>query len=334
VLIQNTPFWGHWIRTPELSVALLDEWENKIEKLARITMNENVTSLVGVPTWTIVLIKRILELSGKQYLKEVWPNLELYVHGGVSFVPYREQLDRLIGKPINYLEIYNASEGFIAGQDKPDEDGMLLYTDHGIFYEFMPVDEYGKDKPETIGLKDVVLNKNYALVISTNGGLWRYLIGDTIQFLSLQPYKIKVTGRLKHYINAFGEEIIVDNSDNAIAIASEKTGAIVTDYTAAPVYFSDNSNGAHEWLIEFDKEPDDLNKFTFELDNALKSINSDYEAKRHKNIALRMPIVHALKKGTFTEWLRSKGKLGGQHKVPRLSNERTLLEEIKKIHLR
>lgn len=334
VLIQNTPFWGHWIRTPELSVALLDEWENKIEKLARITMNENVTSLVGVPTWTIVLIKRILELSGKQYLKEVWPNLELYVHGGVSFVPYREQLDRLIGKPINYLEIYNASEGFIAGQDKPDEDGMLLYTDHGIFYEFMPVDEYGKDKPETIGLKDVVLNKNYALVISTNGGLWRYLIGDTIQFLSLQPYKIKVTGRLKHYINAFGEEIIIDNSDNAIAIASEKTGAIVTDYTAAPVYFSDNSNGAHEWLIEFDKEPDDLNKFTFELDNALKSINSDYEAKRHKNIALRMPIVHALKKGTFTEWLRSKGKLGGQHKVPRLSNERTLLEEIKKIHLR
>ena len=329
VLMQNTPFWGHWIRTPELSIALLDEWENKIEKLARITMNENVTSLVGVPTWTIVLIKRILELSGKQYLKEVWPNLELYIHGGVSFVPYREQLDRLIGKPINYLEIYNASEGFIAGQDKPDEDGMLLYTDHGIFYEFMPVEEYGKDKPETIGLKDVVLNKNYALVISTNGGLWRYLVGDTIQFTKLHPFKIKVTGRLKHYMNAFGEEVIVDNSDNAIAIASEKTGAIVTDYTAAPVYFSDNSNGAHEWLIEFDKEPDDLNKFTFELDNALKSINSDYEAKRHKNIALRMPIVHALKKGTFTEWLRSKGKLGGQHKVPRLSNERTLLEEIK-----
>ncbi len=331
VLIQNTPFWGHWIRTPELSVALLDEWENKIEKLAHITINENVTSLAGVPTWTIVLIKRVLELSGKQYLKEVWPNLELYIHGGVSFVPYREQLDRLIGKPINYLEIYNASEGFIAGQDKLNDDGMLLFTDHGIFYEFMPVDEYGKDNPETIGLKDVVLNKNYALVISTNGGLWRYLIGDTIQFTSLRPYKIKVTGRLKHYINAFGEEIIVDNSDNAITIASEKTGAVVIDYTAAPVYFSDNNNGAHEWLIEFDKEPDDLNTFTFELDSALKSINSDYEAKRHKNIALRMPIVYAVKKGTFTEWLRSKGKLGGQHKVPRLSNERNLLEEIKLI---
>ena len=331
VLMQNTPFWGHWIRTPVLSVALLDEWENKIEKLAQITMNENVTSLAGVPTWTIVLIKRILALSGKQYLKEVWPNLELYIHGGVSFVPYREQLDRLIGKPINYLEIYNASEGFIAGQDKLNEEGMLLYTDHGIFYEFMPVDEYGKDEPQTIGLKDVVLHKNYALVISTNGGLWRYLIGDTIQFTSLLPYKIKVTGRLKHYINAFGEEIIIDNADNAISIASEKTGAVVTDYTAAPIYFSEESNGAHEWIIEFDKEPNDLNTFAFELDNALKSINSDYEAKRHKNIALSMPIITSVKKGTFNEWLRSKGKLGGQHKVPRLSNERALVEEIKSL---
>lgn len=333
VLMQNTPFWGHWIRTPELSVALLDEWENKIEKLAQTTINENVTSLAGVPTWTIVLIKRILEISGKQYLKDVWPNLELYIHGGVSFVPYREQLHRLVGKPINYLEIYNASEGFIAGQDKPDEEGLLLYTDHGIFYEFMPADEYGKEEPGTIGLKDVELNKNYALIITTNGGLWRYLIGDTIQFTSRHPYKIKVSGRLKHYINAFGEEIIVDNSDHAIAIASEKTGAIVTDYTAAPVYFSDDSNGAHEWLIEFDKEPGDLGTFTFELDNALKSINSDYEAKRHKNIALRMPLVNVAKKGTFNEWLRSKGKLGGQHKVPRLSNERVFLEEIKTIKI-
>jgi hypothetical protein len=333
VLMQNTPFWGHWIRTPELSIALLDEWENKIEKLAQITMNENVTSLAGVPTWTIILIKRILELSGKAYLKEVWPNLELYIHGGVSFVPYREQLNRLIGKPINYLEIYNASEGFIAGQDKLNEEGMLLYTDHGIFYEFMPVDEYGKPHPQTIGLKEVVVNKNYALVITTNGGLWRYLIGDTIQFTSINPYKIKVTGRLKHYINAFGEELIVDNSDMAIAIASEKTGAIVSDYTAAPVYFSDNANGAHEWIIEFDKKPEDLKKFTFELDNALKTINSDYEAKRHKNIALRMPIVNAVKRGTFNQWLKNKGKLGGQHKVPRLSNERILVEEILTINI-
>lgn len=328
VLMQNTPFYGHWIRTPELSIALLDEWESKIEKLAQSTINENVTSLAGVPTWTIVLIKRILEVSGKNTLKEVWPNLELYIHGGVSFVPYREQLNKLIGAPINYLEIYNASEGFFAGQEKPNEEGMLLFTDHGIFYEFMPVEEYKKDKPKTIGLKDVELNKNYALVITTNGGLWRYLIGDIIQFTSLDPYKIKVTGRLKHYINAFGEELIVDNTDKAIAEASEKTNAVVTDYTAAPVYFSENNNGAHEWLIEFDKEPDDIKKFTFELDNALKNINSDYEAKRHKNIALSMPVIHAVKKGTFTKWLRSKGKLGGQHKVPRLSNERILLEEI------
>jgi hypothetical protein len=335
VLMQNTPFWGHWIRTPELSIALLDEWEKKIDTLARTTMNENVTSLAGVPTWTIVLIKRILELSQKNDLKEVWPNLELYMHGGVSFTPYREQLNKLIGAKINYLEMYNASEGFFAAQDTPEENGMLLFTQHGIFYEFMPVDEYGKDNPKTIGLKDVELNKNYAPVITTNGGLWRYLVGDTIQFTKLRPYKIKVSGRLKHFMNAFGEEVIVDNSDKAIAIASGKTNSVVNDYTAAPVYFSEQNNGAHEWLVEFDKVPDDINAFTVELDAALQSINSDYEAKRHKSIALRMPIIHILQKGTFNEWLRSKEKLGGQHKVPRLSNERNLIEEIlslKNIH--
>lgn len=328
VLMQNSPFWGQWIRTPELSVALLDEWEDKIEKLAQVTAGENVTSLAGVPTWTLLLLKRILEIKGKSTMKEVWPNLELYINGGVSFVPYKEQFEKIIGGKINYLEIYNASEGFIAAQVSPDDDGMLLFTEHGIFYEFMPVEEYGSKKPLTVGLKDVVVGKNYALVISTTGGLWRYLIGDTIQFTNLNPYHIKITGRLKHYINAFGEEVIVDNSDKAIAVAAEKTNAVVNDYTAAPVYFSDNSNGAHEWLIEFEKEPDDFNTFIFELDNCLQSINSDYEAKRHKNIALRLPIVHILPKGTFTEWLRSKGKLGGQHKVPRLSNERNMLEEI------
>ena len=289
VLMQNTPFWGHWIRTPELSIALLDEWESKIEKLAQNTINENVTSLAGVPTWTIVLIKRILEISGKKTLKEVWPNLELYIHGGVSFTPYREQLQQLVGAPINYLEMYNASEGFFAAQNMPDDDGMLLFTDHGIFYEFMPVEEYGKPDAKTFGLKHVELNKNYALVISTNGGLWRYLVGDTIQFTSLRPFKIKVTGRLKHYMNAFGEEVIVENSDKAIAIASAKTNAVVNDYTAAPVFFSEHENGAHEWLIEFDKLPADINEFTLALDNALKSVNSDYEAKRYRNIALRMP---------------------------------------------
>lgn len=328
VLMQNTPFWGQWIRTPDLSIALLDEWESKIEKLAQNTIQENVTSLAGVPTWTIILIKRILEISGKKTLKEVWPNLELYIHGGVSFTPYREQLNHLIGTPINYLETYNASEGFFAAQNMPDDEGMLLFMDHGIFYEFLPPEEYKKSNPKTIGLKHVELNKNYALVISTNGGLWRYLIGDTIQFTSLRPFKIKVTGRLKHYMNAFGEEVIVDNADNAIAIASAKTGCIVNDYTAAPIYFSENENGAHEWLIEFEDAPNDLSAFTFELDAALKTINSDYEAKRYKNIALRLPIVHSLKKGSFNNWLKTKGKLGGQHKVPRLSNERKMIEEI------
>ena len=302
---------------------------NKIEKLAQSTINENVTSLAGVPTWTIVLIKKILDISGKKYLYEVWPNLELYVHGGVSFAPYHEQINKLIGKPINYLEIYNASEGFFAGQDMPEQDGMLLFTQHGIFYEFMPVEEYGKDNPLTVGLNNVELNRNYALIISTNGGLWRYLVGDTIQFTNLQPFKIKVTGRLKHYMNAFGEEVIVDNTDKAIAIAAEKTSTIVNDYTAAPVYFSEQNNGAHEWLIEFDEAPENPDIFITELDNALKSINSDYEAKRYKNIALRMPVIHVLSKGTFTKWLKSKGKLGGQHKVPRLSNDRKLIEEIK-----
>jgi GH3 auxin-responsive promoter len=328
ILMQNSPFWGQWIRTPELSVALLDEWENKIEQLAQITANENVTSLAGVPTWTLLLLKRILEIKGKKTINEVWPNLELYINGGVSFVPYKEQFDKIIGGKINYLEIYNASEGFIAGQQAPDDDGMLLFTEHGIFYEFMPVEEYGKKSPTTIGLKNVQLNKTYALVISTTGGLWRYIIGDTIKFTHLNPYKIKVTGRLKHYMNAFGEEVMVDNTDKAIAIAAAKTNAVINDYTAAPVYFSEGSNGTHEWLIEFDVPPQNLQQFTTELDIALKSINSDYEAKRHKDIALRMPIVHSLQKGIFKKWLRSKGKLGGQHKVPRLSNERNIVEEI------
>ena len=333
VLLQNSPFWGHWLRTPELSIALLDEWEDKIEKLASVTAEENVTSIAGVPTWTIVLMKRILEIKKATTIKEVWPNLELYIHGGVSFGPYKEQVKKLVGEEINYMEIYNASEGFFAAQEKPDDEGMLLFTEHGIFYEFMPVEEYGKPNAKTVGLNQVEKDRNYALIISTTGGLWRYLVGDTVQFTSLNPYKLKVSGRIKHYMNAFGEEVIVDNTDKAIAIACEKTNAVVNDYTAAPVYFTDNSNGAHEWLIEFDKAPVNLDEFTIALDSALKSINSDYEAKRHKNIALRLPLVHSMAHGTFTDWLRSKGKLGGQHKVPRLSNDRKMLEEILQLKL-
>ena len=328
VLLQNSPFWGHWIRTPDLSIALMDEWETKIEMLAHSTIKENVTSISGVPTWTLILFKRILEITGKSCIAEVWPSLELYIHGGVSFTPYRDQFEKLIGKPINYLEMYNASEGFFAAQDRPGEEGMLIFADHGIFMEFMPIEEYGKANPHTIGLDKVQLNKQYALIISTNGGLWRYLIGDTVQFTSLQPYRIKVSGRIKHYINAFGEELIVDNAESAIAEASEQTGAIVNDFTAAPVYFSDHSNGAHEWIIEFETPPASLDAFTEALDAALKRCNSDYEAKRHKSIALRMPIVHQVAKGTFHNWLKQKGKLGGQHKVPRLSNDRSYVDEI------
>ena len=329
VVLQNSPFWSNWMRTPDLSIALMDEWESKIEMLAQSTINENVTSMAGVPTWLIVLLKRILEITGKKNIKEVWPGLELYMHGGVSFVPYKKHFEQLIGAPINYLEIYNASEGFFAAQDDLTAEGMLLMCDHGVFYEFMPVEEWEKENPQTIQLDEVETGKNYALVITTTGGLWRYLIGDTVQFTSLKPYRIKVSGRIKHYINAFGEEVIVDNTDQALSIACQNTGAIVKDYTAAPVYFSEQSNGAHEWLIEFEKTPESLHQFTCELDNAIKSINSDYEAKRHKDIALRLPVVHAVPENTFTDWLSSKGKLGGQHKVPRLSNERAILEEIK-----
>lgn len=328
VLLQNSPFWGHWLRTPDLEIALMDKWEDKLEKMALQTVNENVTSISGVPTWTLILFKRLLEMTGKQNISEIWPDLELYMHGGVSFTPYREQFKNIIGKPIHYLETYNASEGFFAANAIPGDEGMALFTDHGIFLEFMPMNEYGTANPQTIGLKDVELHTNYALVISTNGGLWRYLLGDTIKFVSKDPYKIIVSGRVKHYINAFGEEVIVDNSDQAIDKACKKTGAVVNDYTAAPVYFSDNNNGAHEWLIEFEKEPANLDVFITELDAALQSINSDYEAKRYKNIALSLPKVHNMAKGSFNKWLQLKGKLGGQHKVPRLCNERKYVEEI------
>lgn len=328
VLLQNTPFWGDWIRTPELSIALMDEWESKIEHLAQSTISEDVTSVSGVPTWTLVLFKRILEITGKSSIKEVWPNLELYIHGGVSFVPYRSQFEQVVGEPIRYLETYNASEGFFAAQSREEDDGMLLYLDHGIFFEFMPLEEVGTANPQTVGLKDVVTGRQYAPVISTTGGLWRYLLGDTIQFTSTSPFRIKVSGRIKHFINAFGEEVMVENTDSAIAEACRATGATVVDYTAAPVYFTDNENGAHEWLIEFDLPPQDPELFADALDGALRQVNSDYDAKRYKDIALRRLLMHPMPHGAFNEWMRSKGKLGGQHKVPRLSNDRTILEEI------
>jgi hypothetical protein len=328
VLMQNAPFWGQWLRTPELSVALLDNWEEKLELLAQNTAVENVTSVAGVPTWTILLLQRILEITGKNTIADVWPNLELYIHGGVSFVPYKSQFEKIIGKPINYLEIYNASEGFFAGQQKPEDDGMMLFTEHGIFYEFMPLEDYGNPFPETVGLDKVVTGKQYALIISTTGGLWRYLVGDTVMFTETSPFRIKITGRIKQYINVFGEELMVHNTDRAIASACSQTDATIVDYTVAPIYFSDSNSGGHQWLIEFERPPNDLQLFTMFLDRSLQSENSDYEAKRKHNIALALPTITPVPTGTFAGWLEKRGKLGGQHKIPRLHNDRAIVDDI------
>lgn len=329
VMMQNMPWSGQFLRTPDLSIALMEEWEEKIEMIAQSTIHENVTFITGVPTWTIVLFKRILEITGAKNILEVWPNLELYLHGGVSFKPYKEQFKKFIPSDnMHYMDSYNASEGFFASQDLQEEDGMLLFLNHGIFYEFIPMDEFGKAEPKVLTLKEVKLNTNYAIVITTNTGLWRYIIGDTIQFTSLYPFRIKVSGRTTFYLNAFGEEVIVDNADNAIAKACAVTGAVVNDYSAAPVFMTGESNGTHEWIIEFEQLPCPLEQFVSEMDKALKAINSDYEAKRYKDIALRMPIVHIMPKGGFALWLKDKNKLGGQHKIPRLSNDRRIIEEM------
>jgi len=329
ILIENIPWWADFIRTPSQKVALISEWEEKLEKLTKETIKENVTSLAGVPSWNLVMIKHILEFTGKNNLLEVWPNLEVFMHGGVNFTPYREQFHRLIPSAnMHYMEAYNASEGFFAIQDDPKTDDMLLMLDYGIFYEFVPAEEAFKQNQTVLNIGEVELNKNYALVISTNSGLWRYMIGDTIMFTSLYPHKIKITGRTRHFINAFGEEVIVDNAENALKTACEKTNALVREYTAAPVYMDENARGAHEWLIEFERKPDDFEFFTQILDNALCSINSDYEAKRYKGITLGPPIVRSLNNGTFFMWMKERGKLGGQNKVPRLFNTREYIDQL------
>lgn len=329
ILIENVPWWVDFIRTPSSKVALIPEWEMKLEQLTHEALKENVTNIAGVPSWNLVMIKHILDFTGKNNLLEIWPNLELFTHGGVSFTPYREQFKRVIPSPnMHYLETYNASEGFFAIQDDPTRDDMLLMLDYGIFFEFIPVDQLNSLNPKAYTIADIKLNQNYAMVITTNSGLWRYLIGDTVAFTSTFPHKIKITGRTKHFINAFGEEVIVDNAEQALRVACDKTGALISEYTAAPIYMGDNAKGAHEWLIEFEKEPVDLSFFTTVLDNALCSINSDYEAKRYKGITLSPPVVRSLKKGTFFKWMRERGKLGGQNKVPRLSNTREFVDGI------
>ena len=329
ILIENLPVWIEFMRTPNLSIALMDEWESKIEMMAEATMQHDVTSISGVPSWTLLLFRRILEKTGRENLLEVWPNFELFIHGGVSFSPYRDSFRTLLpSSGVNYLETYNASEGFFGIQDRSGADDMLLMLDYGIYYEFIPPDQAGKEFPETLHLDEVEMNTNYAMVITTNAGLWRYLIGDTVQFTSLRPYRIRISGRTRHFINAFGEEVIIDNAEKAMAVACERSHAIVAENTAAPVHYGSTWKGAHEWLIEFEKAPNDLAYFISALDTSLKSLNSDYEAKRYHDMILGEPVVMIAPKGTFYKWLKSKGKLGGQHKVPRLSNDRKYLEEI------
>lgn len=331
ILIQNLPFWMQVFRTPEKSIALMDKWEEKIDKMAFSTMKEDVTNISGVPSWALVLLKRILELKNKKNILEVWPNFELLVHGGVSFTPYREQFKTLLpGSQVNYLETYNASEGFFGIQDRTGADDMLLMLDYGIYYEFIPMENLDKENSATLTLDQVKTGVNYAIVISTNGGLWRYKIGDTIIFTSLNPHRIKVSGRTKHFINAFGEELIIDNAEKGLSEACKATGAIISEYTASPVYLTDKTNGAHEWLIEFARKPDNMDHFIESLDKSLMAINSDYEAKRSTGMVLGKPVVISLPEGTFYNWLKSKGKLGGQNKVPRLSNNRNYSDEIKK----
>lgn len=329
ILLHNLPMWAEFFRAPDISIALLDKWDEKLEKIVQATRYENMVSLAGVPSWMLLIMKRVLQETNKASIHEVWPNLEVYFHGGVNFDPYREQFKTLFNKPdMRYLELYNASEGFFGIQDQPNSNELLLMLDYGIFYEFMPMDELNKTNSAVVGLSDVKLNVNYALIISTNAGLWRYEVGDTIKFTSLSPYRFKITGRTKHFMNAFGEEVMVDNADKALTFACEKTGAQIKEYTAAPIYMNDNTNGAHEWLIEFEIPPNCIHTFSNELDNALKSINSDYEAKRFKNIALKQPIIKVVEKDTFYKWFRVKNKLGGQHKVPRLSNDRKYIDEV------
>ena len=332
VLIKNLPFWAEFYRTPEMAITLMDNFEEKVEKMARATIDVNVTNISGVPTWNIVLAKRILEITGKNNLLEVWPNLELYFHGAVNFKPYREQFKKLIpSDDMYYLETYNASEGFFGIQDLPDSEEMLLMLDYGIYYEFLPMERFGEENPETLGLDQVELNKNYAIIISTNAGLWRYMIGDTVKFTSLSPYRIQITGRTKHFINAFGEELIIDNAEKALDKACHETGAVIRDYTAGPIYFQGDEAGGHEWIIEFEKHPDNKEHFTDIMDQTLREVNSDYDAKRFKDMALRRPLLHVAPQGTFYTWMKNRGKLGGQHKVPRLANERIYLDDILKL---
>lgn len=331
VVMKNLPSWAQYIRTPSIDIALMDEWEAKLERMAEVTSQENVTSMLGTPTWGMVLIDKILSCTGKSNILEVWPNFEVMMHGAVNFQPYRELFRQQVfpSERVRYQEVYNASEGFFAIQDDLSRVGeMLLMLDYGIFYEFIPLQDVEQPFPAALTVDDVELDKNYALVVSTNGGLWRYRVGDTVRFTSLYPHRLKVSGRTKHFINAFGEEVIVENAETAITKACEATGAVIADYTAGPVYMSNGANGSHEWVIEFTQEPNDQERFNRTLDETLRQINSDYDAKRYNDLVLKRPRVHVVPTGTFYAWMKRRGKVGGQHKVPRLANTREYIDDI------
>ena len=329
IMIDNLPFWAELSSTPSQKTSLIPEWEEKVKAIVKESLNQKVTSFAGVPSWMMVLLNNVLKETKKENILEVWENSEVYFHGGVNFEPYRELYKNLFpSKKFKYYEIYNASEGFFAIQDQNNSSELLLMLDYGIFYEFIPTDNTDKIIP----LSEVELNKNYAIVITTNSGLWRYKIGDTVKFTSLNPYRIKVTGRTKHFINAFGEELIIENAEISLAKAAEENNCRIKDYTAAPIYMSSDKTGRHEWLIEFIKEPMDLENFTKTLDENLKKINSDYEAKRYKDSTMNAPKVVKARSGLFYDWLSSKKKLGGQNKIPRLSNSRDYIEELKSLN--
>ena len=330
ILIDNMPFWAEFSSTPSNKVSLMSEWETKIQAIINETKNENVTSFAGVPSWMLVLLNKMLEETGKGNLLEIWPNLEVYFHGGVSFEPYREQYKKILPNPdFKFYEIYNASEGFFAIQDLNNSSDLLLMLDYGIFYEFIPMDTFGTLNQRVIRLAEVELNKNYAVVITTNSGLWRYLIGDTIRFTSLNPYRVRVTGRTKHHINVFGEELMVENTDMALAKTCEQLNCEVIDYTVAPIFMDGKEKGAHEWMVEFRKMPADIEVFRKLLDETLQTLNSDYEAKRYNNMTLNPLVLNVARTNLFYDWLKDQDKLGGQHKIPRLSNQREYLEQLK-----
>ncbi len=329
ILIDNMPFWAEFSSTPSSKVSLMSDWEVKMAAIVEETRNENVTSLAGVPSWMLVLLNTILETTGKYHLFELWPNLEVYFHGGVSFVPYVDQYKAILPRDsFKYYEIYNASEGFFAIQDQNNSSELLLMLDYGIFYEFIPMDTYGSPQQKVIPLSDVEIGKNYAVVITTNAGLWRYKIGDTVRFTSTNPYRIKVSGRTKHHINAFGEELIIENAEDALRAVCSQTQSEIVDYTAAPIFMNGKAKGSHEWLIEFKTPPTDVKRFNELLDQKLKSLNSDYEAKRLNNMTLNMPTLHIARERLFYDWLKKHDKLGGQHKIPRLSNSREYIDEL------